>query len=214
MAHGKFLASFSSILVVVICHTSAFSQKSFRIGLSGGVVISELSVSPEPLRDPVSRKGILAAVIGELSINQAWSFQLAPRYIENGIQFNSLDLRECPICGGISETTVDLNYLELPILVKLRIVNDQFTPFIFGGGSVAILMSAQMGSFDIMDNYERTDIRATLGAGIEFKASTLVSLSLEAASSHGYKNIVSEDNGSEIHTENYQLSFGALYQLW
>lgn len=216
------------ILLSLPMHTVA--QTSFRVGLSGGLAVPEVShpTSYMPFHQigRTSRKTFLAEGIAELDFDPRFSLQLTPRYLQGGSNFNGFGTSGPDYDSG--EATQDFSLLEIPVLVKFRTMAGPFTPFLFAGMSVAFLLSAhEVASLpylrnnqdrDVIDDYNSTDVRVTIGAGLELQTSPFISLFLDAAYTQGYSNIRNDNQNFgellQVFTDNYQISFGALYRVW
>src|SRR2546422_5993915 len=134
-------------LFIFAFSVSVTAQQSMHLGLSSGLVISELTnldfLHPGPAKR-TGRKALQVAAIAELDLNSVWSIQLAPRYMRNGADFSyEGSTGACPICSDDGGVTEEFNYLEVPVFVKLRLSAQEFTPFVYAGTSVAFLLSVK-----------------------------------------------------------------------
>ncbi|MFH1352755.1 MAG: porin family protein [bacterium] len=67
------------------------------------------------------------------------------------------------------ECDVELNYIEIPVLVKYSISpGGDIRPFVFGGPALGILMGAKADSEDIKSDCKSTELSIVLGGGVDY----------------------------------------------
>jgi hypothetical protein len=81
---------------------------------------------------------------------------------------------------GTKELTPRIDYLSIPILVKLRMDLPSFSPYILGGPRYDILITTKPEGYDVVLNYLRkSDMGITFGGGFECSIIPDVLLGLE-----------------------------------
>jgi opacity protein-like surface antigen len=108
--------------------------------------------------------------------------------------------------AGSDEFALKLNYLEIPVLLRLGLPGG-FSPFIVAGPAIGLRLSAKAdpGNEDVKDDFKSTDVGIAVGGGIEVS-----SLSLEARFTQSLSDIVTSQGHSELVTgavKNRVISF-------
>ena len=93
-----------------------------------------------------------------------------------------------------------LTYLEIPLLLKLEFPVPTLKPFLYGGASVSVLLSAQERVLadwhDIKDSLNSTDYGLVLGGGLH-----LGGLFCEVRYNHGLSDLVEEQDPHSMVTQ-------------
>lgn len=91
----------------------------------------------------------------------------------------------------IDQENWDLNYLEIPLLLKFNFPTEGMVkPNIFAGPQLGFPLSASYNDQDVMDYVKGTEFSLAFGAGIEYKL-RMVSLTFDARYVLGLTNIIS-----------------------
>lgn len=92
-------------------------------------------------------------------------------------------------------SSVDLHYIEIPVLARLNIGsanrNSGIVFYGIGGPVFDLRLKAQQDSLDVKNNYESTDLGVIAGAGLEISR-----LLVEARYNWGLRNIAKASGGS------------------
>jgi hypothetical protein len=138
-----------------------------RFGIRGGVTISKQSFDQGGLdEDPESKFGGDLAILANLPIGEGF-FMIQPElhWLQKGYKIS-----DATNGGDITST---LNYLELPVLLRLNF-GETVKLFAFAGPSVGYLLGGKYEndtvSEDVKDIYNDLDFSAHIGAGIGFGA--------------------------------------------
>jgi hypothetical protein len=96
---------------------------------------------------------------------------------------------------GGDEFTLALNYVEIPVLLRLGLPAGAVAPFLVVGPAIGLRLSAKAdpGGVDVKDDFKSTDVGIAIGGGIE-----LGRLSLEARLTQSLNDIVTEQGHAEI----------------
>ena len=148
-----------------------------------------------------------------------FALQIEPMYVQKGGS----------ISAGGEETNIKLAYLEIPILLKLKIPTPgSITPYVFAGPNIGIALSASAETgnqdTDIKDEITSTDFALDFGAGVGFKVAPLIVLVLDARYSLGLSDIFNDTGkqdfeqgtgiaGQKIKTTGIQIVAGIMFDL-
>ena len=140
-----------------------------KIGFSTANIVS----SPTP-NSAVTTTGIQLGLACDMRVTDIFSIQPELLFIQKGKKNKTSSVI------GSASSTHTLNYLEIPLLAKLKFGNDNVKFYVAAGPSLGVLVSADYksvsgnsinrGSLDIgwseNDYYKPTDIDAQFGAGL------------------------------------------------
>jgi len=153
-------------LFVLLLSSVSFSQIGFGRGIKGGLVTS--TFTGDDATDAMRRTGYIAGVFMNFGLGPL-GIQPEILYVMKGADFE--DEEE----GVPINVRFKIGYIEIPILAKLTIsALPAFKLFVFGGPSVALLVSAkgetEIGSttleIDIKDDLKNFDVGLVLGVGV------------------------------------------------
>ena len=159
--------------------STVFAQNAIGI-LAGFNVTNMLRSPPHPSTSHEHRVRYAAGGLVEFALIQNFSLQLEPMYIQKGANFDFIDTESERLDAQRDE--VDLTYLELPILLKFRLLNHMTGPYLLAGPSAGLLLSAKQGDRqgkdDIKDQRKSFDVGIGGGGGL-FLASENVTIFVE-----------------------------------
>jgi len=207
------------IAVMTIFFIMPASAQIFGIGVKGGLNFSTLSgdfvdVNGDFGTDDVfsTQTGFVVGVSFNTSLFPLLSLQPEILYSEKGAKFDVLfDDFDIPGVGDI-DASIDLAYLEVPVLLKAGLPIPGFSPFLYAGPSFAFNLSAEAsydidvtvngmrvsesGSEDISDEIKSFDVGIVLGGGVEFGLPTL-KLHAELRYTMGLSNVYDLNNDND-----------------
>jgi len=156
------------------------------VGIKGGLALSTLDFSAAAEAPPITN---LKAPVGGVF----FSIGIGPISIEPEFLYVRM--------GGHAAEGADwmedhLDYIQVPLLLKIRMVPGPVSPMIYGGGYGSYLLAAKEVSStsgvttttDIKDQTKSTDYGVTFGGGIDFRL-PVVKLSAEVRYNLGLDNI-------------------------
>ena len=178
----------------------SFGMEDMYFGLRAGMTVASIhSQSPE-MAGISSASGIFLGLSGGRAV-----LPFAPLYIESGLFYTEKGGRRG------SEMTYDLNYLEVPVMMRYKLF---LTPAVaiqpFGGVYLACGVGGQIRNYQTRTSvpsfsqtgFNRFDTGVKLGCSLN-----LAILHLEAAYDIGMANI-SRDDFVQAHNGCFYLSFG------
>ena len=107
-----------------------------------------------------------------------------------------------------------LNYIRVPVMFQyfFHELGDDFRPKIYLGLAPGLLVNAEAGETEVIDNYEKFDLAGTAGVGFHYQLSPRgVWLNADARYMHGFSNIV--DTTPELRNRHWQLSLGVAFGI-
>lgn len=177
-----------ALLILVLPGPSASQSTGFSIrpGLQTGLNFSDLDATS----DPVTSKR--TTFVGGVFIETKWwgKFSLQPevQIVQKGARF---DL-------PTEKTTIELGYLQFPLLAKFGLKPSGFIPYVVLGPNLGILLNAKSRtkasgtapvSSDIQDRMRKIDFSIELGAGSEYRLADRVSFLIDIRVSLGLLDI-------------------------
>lgn len=186
------MKKFIAIACVMLCVGFAASANAAKwsAGVKGGINIANLS--GDDAEDTSSRTGFIGGAFAQADVSDEFGFRLEALYVMKGAT-ESVDSLVTPI-----DATFKLDYVEFPLLFVFNLASSEKVGLnIFGGPTFAFNMGADLevegiGSEDIGDFVKGFEFGAAIGAGIEYKL-TSMSLTFDARYSLGASTIA-EDN--------------------
>lgn len=143
------------ILPIMFCMAFGFvNAQSTRFGAKGGLNVSNFTGYEEDVKSLI---GFHVGGFAEIKIAKKITIQ--PEFLFS-TQGTTIEGSE-----GDSNTSIKVNYLNIPVLVKYYIT-DMFS--VEAGPQIGLLLSAKARGEDISDLYKSTDYGFNLGCGYNF----------------------------------------------
>ncbi len=179
------LTSFLLVLILVAAAPRVFSQSSTGLGIEGGINLSNINVTPN--FNTNSRTGLMVGGYAEIGLSDIVYIRPGLRYVMKG--FSS---------SGNGVTFTDrLSYLEIPLLLKVRLPLAKVKPYFMAGPTLGIQLSAneeatngvQTQEGDASAVFETVDFGLFFGSGMDFKVAANTEMFFGAGYSLGLSNI-------------------------
>lgn len=204
----KSLATAALAASTMILYQNAHAV-SLGVGPIGGLNLGSADVEDYDDIDP--RMGVAAGARLELGATAAYSLLLEPTYIQKGARFKG--------DGIFADTDVegDLDYLEIPLLLKAKFGAIGSHAYVFAGPSLGINLSSE-GEFGIVDvEVEPAPMvfSGEVGVGGGFQIAQYVFLNADARYSHGFTNALEEDAGDidSWMNRDFRFMLGVLFHI-
>lgn len=169
-----------------------------RFGIRVGGIISKQNFEDgSPIEDPASKFGLDLAILYTMPIGDGFlALQPELHWMQKGSTIEAIDIN-----GNPSDYTTTMNYLELPLLLRVNF-GGSLKLFAFGGPSAGFLLSVNSDDdFLKKEDFEDIEFGVHLGAGIG-----LGSFEIDVRYMAGLSDISAADgNASDIKNS----SFGA-----
>lgn len=168
------------------------AQSGVRFGLKGGVngakLIGEDAKLDGNWKDRIAYCG---GILISFNLGNILAIQPEVMYTMKGAKMNDID-----IGGQLFNAKITAGYIEIPLLLKLRLPLGIITPFVFGGPSVGFrlgdakaVFESTGGSFtETIEEFEKYDYGAVIGGGLELNRN----LWIDVRYSTGLKKLIKE----------------------
>ena len=161
--------------------TEKAAKRGLVLGLGGGLVLGDLSIDPNNVTDSDWKKGMSLGLFLEIPIGYG-SFSLQP-----GLGFSQKGYED-------SSSSLGLNYLDLPLLMKVGFLQGDVVPYLTAGPYVAFLMAAKsktlFGETDVKELFNKIDCGLIGGVGLDIGISRDIKVGLGANYWMGLLNIL------------------------
>lgn len=195
----KALVIFQMVLMMALLASPARALVSF--GLKGGINYSKIVFSPA--LDLPTKKYLQGYCYGAfLSLNLG-PIGLQPEILFSRRGMESEILLDPSDPASLARAVARLDYIEIPLLVRLNIIPaGPLKLYIFGGPSYGFLQKAKtqityMGTteeIDIKDDLKNNSLAAVGGLGLDIKLPMLFKVTADARYHYSLSNILSEDS--------------------
>lgn len=108
----------------------------------------------------------------------------------------------------VDDLQVNLDYLEIPVLLKARLALDQsIEPYVLTGPVLSLNMvrESQIGSYSVSSDDKRMDMGLIFGVGADFNAN----LSFDIRANFGLVNVIESD----VRNQNHSVALLASYDF-
>jgi hypothetical protein len=177
------------VIALALGAPAAASAGGMEFGVKGGLSLAEFSGGDNAFDEAEgSRKGLVAGAFLAFPLGGPLSLQPEALFAQKGSAYDFPDL----------DTTVKLDYVEVPLLLKARF-GVGVRPYVFAGPYVGLRLKARAegnagsGDVDLEDETKGTDFGVVGGAGVE-----LGRLLVEARYAHGLGGIASDAIDDDI----------------
>ena len=200
--------------VILLCSDS-YAQFKFRIGPRVGVNIANLSFDPDFQEgiDKSSRLGFKFGALAELGFAPMFAVQIEPMYVMKGAKLEAQGAKR----------NINLSFIEIPILFKVKFVAGSVTPYVFAGPDIGLLLSSnyedefngQTEETDIKDITSSIDFAIDLGAGVGFAVGPGAVIMFDVRYALGLSNLNDDPNDTQttIKSSGIQIVVGAAFTL-
>jgi hypothetical protein len=158
-------------IVLSLCIAASAQQATHGVtgkGLKLGLDFAKINTDYDELDDFLdNRVGFTGGAFLTYSLNRQFAVQPEILYVSKGAEKDLF----------IISAHWDINYLEVPVLLKFAIAPDAtLRPNLFAGPAFALLLSSEIGiineSFDVADYMKSMDVGLVFGAGVDYKRLT------------------------------------------
>lgn len=200
----KTFAHSLTVLSVVLLVVPAHAQH--RLGVATGLNLANVSTDDDA--DLKSRTGFAIGGIAELSVTENVSILVEPMYIQKGAKLEETD----PEVGTVV-AKFKLDYVELPILVKVGLSTNGVRPYFKLGPTIALSSSTELAfealgesvDVDVGDFFKSLDFGLAFGGGVSLPVGRTTAVFVEGGYALGLLNIFDEGSvdvdGEEVPLE-------------
>lgn len=212
-------------LVIVIFAMSlssvSYSQTTLTLSLEGGVNIANANITPSPTTSSSGRTGLIFGGLVDIGFTPKIALETGLRYVMKGFTQNGVTTNL-----GVTNLTFKTNYLEFPVLLKVKFPLTEVKPYLIGGPTLGLKLTADLdytsqagsGTQDNSTNVESIDFGLLFGGGLDFNIAPKVDLFIQGAYSLGISNVEKPPQNqvtttSTTKTYGIQLTGGARFKL-
>jgi hypothetical protein len=214
----KKLSVFVCVLGMILAAASidANAQGKIALGLKAGINLANVSLDPAPDATKSARMGFLFGGIFEYTLNNMIALQAQPAYCQRG------GVLEGTVFGESVKSTTKLDYLEIPLLVKLTFGSAEMKPYVFAGPNIAILLSAktkaEVGANTQEEDIDKANLNSTdmgldIGAGIGYWLKADMGIFLDARYSLGLTDIDKQSSDYTVKSGDIKICAGLLFRM-
>lgn len=199
-------------------------------GFRGGVSIGNASLDPDfsqnsPSASHDSRLGAVVGGMLEYQFDHMVAVGFEMNYAQRGLVVNYADFRS----AGPATGTNRLDYLEFPVLAKVKLGPAPFRGILFAGPNIGLNLVSQVDyeyadtadggenfTANTDDYIQRVDIGIDVGAGFEYNISPSLFFVGDVRYTYGLTDVTNEvPRGTELwYTRDIKASLGVLFHLW
>jgi hypothetical protein len=232
---------FIILILVITCFFVSNGFAQFQIGPLVGANLSGLSIEPDSLftGNVNTKVGLIAGVSIVYNFSSMFSLQIEPAYMEKGAVIYTPYTDVATIVE--IEQTIDVNYIDIPILLKVSFGEEFIKPYILAGGYIAFPLDDGKTTLEyIIGNGQditellpeetlnlfkpelitnSVDLGLNFGAGFSLPLG-IIDIFLEAQYSLGLTNITDEEFflfpqllNPDIKNKGFQIKAGLLFSL-
>lgn len=170
-------STLAAAVALALVTSSAQAQMGWELGARGGVTVASVSGDLADTFDTSNRTGF----VGGLFLNYDASllgFQVAAQYSQAGTEFDAGDAVE----------NFDLNYIQIPAVIKLGIPLGIAKPSVFGGAQLGFNTGCDQSGSDCSDDVKSTEWSGVAGADVAVYVGS-ISLWFDARYNFGLSDI-------------------------
>jgi len=232
---------FIILILIFTCFFVSNGFAQFQIGPLVGANLSGLSIEPDSLftGNINTKVGLIAGISIVYNFTPMFSVQIEPAYMEKGAVIYT-PYTDFGLILEI-EQTVDVNYIDIPVLFRVSFGEDFIKPYLLAGGYIAFPIGDSQTSLntlmgngqdlteiledEILDLFKpelitnSVDLGLNFGAGFSFPLG-IMDLFFEAQYSLGLTNITDEEFflfpellNPDIKNKGFQIKAGLLFSL-
>lgn len=202
-----------------MCATVAAQTDKVKIGVKAGLNISSLTSNENEL-ESTDKTGFTAGIMADISLAKNFSIQPEVVFSQQGMKFSYSDL---DVKNSHYNSTIGLNYLNIPILLKYFIVKGLSVQV---GPQIGILLKASnkyqdnfLGyenheTFNLSDYANGFDTSVNFGLGYQFKNKFYADLRYNISYSDIFKNASANTYiiNSDMKNRVFQITFGYFFK--
>lgn len=148
-------AALAALISLSATASALAAQQGLELGFRGGASVSSASLDASETFSKSNRTGFVGGIFLNYDAGPL-GFQVAGEYTQKGVDLNL----------GDAVDNFRLDYLEIPLVLKLGIPLDKIKPSVFGGVGLGFKTKCSNEGSDCGDEFESTDVSGILGADV------------------------------------------------
>lgn len=207
------LAGAALICLAFILPSSVVAQVEIGAKIGINYASADIELTYGESSKPSIRRGFLMGAVMDVGIGGPLSLQFEPQYVRKGYRLDDTS------AGDNYTVILNLDYVEMPVLLKGSWHWDKFQAYAFAGPSLGFRMAAQVSSV-FPNSYEtrhveystkEIDLSLDLGAGVGFQVGPHATLFTDARISRGLIDISTDAHS--YHSNDFKVGVGILFAL-
>ena len=187
---------FAIVLMVTLCSSSVFAGGLTGKGVKGGLNFANFHGEDTEGMNLNSKMGFCAGGFITYSINDVLAIQPEVLFTMKGTKWET----------GVATITYSLNYLEIPVLVRLSMPNQRsVVPSLFVGPYLAIKLSSEAKlesggvseDLDWGEDVKATDFGVVCGGGVDFALGSM-KVTVDARYTLGLASMYESDADTDV----------------
>ena len=201
-----------ALTAALMCAASASSASLLTLGVSAGLNMANVSADSVS-GDTKYKSGVTVGVISELGLPGILGLRLAPSLVQKGTKLDPTP--EGSLSPETSLSTLNLTYLDIPLMLRVGLGHSSWKPFISAGPSLGILLKAEQDSAgtttDIKPSLDTKELGFQAAAGFEIPMALRTAIAFEGRYNAGIRDIRKSDEGNSlpvaanVHTRGIQI---------
>ncbi len=203
-----------------MCAGVMAQTEKVKLGVKAGLNISSLTLNENEL-DSTNKTGFTAGLMTEIPLAKNFSIQPELLYSQQGMKLSYSDPE---VENSHYKSTIALNYLNIPIMLKYYVVKG-FS--IQAGPQVGILLKANneyqdnflgynnQEKMDLKDYSNGVDASANFGLGYQFKDKFYLDARYNMSYTNVFKDVTANTNyviNSDMKNRNFQITIGYFFK--
>ena len=208
---AKFI--YTALIAVMFLSANVYSQRALelKIGPEAGINIASFSSTPDFAY--TTRTGLIIGANFEIGFNKNFSVQPGVRYIMKGAGGSD---------GAGGTFTTKLNYLDIPVLLKVNFPLSEVTPYLLAGPVLSINMSASQDdtpnggtttTTDVSAQVSGSDFGILFGGGVGFAMNKKIDIYAQFGYQLGLSNILKNNTTTTLKNNGIQLTAGVMFDI-
>jgi len=193
-----------------------------RVGGVGGANLASLSTDEAGTKlGMLTRWG--AGLALEVDVNESLAVTSRPMFVRRGAEIKTIaGLGDVSAQGSGSFARTELDYIELPVLLKYTLPTEGVRPYLIAGPTLGLRRGAtvvsKIGSaaeerLDIKDEVKSTDWGLCAGAGVGSQIADSVHIFAEGVYTYGLTNINKNEVDGNTKNRGLQLRAGLTFSV-
>jgi hypothetical protein len=154
----KFTIAIVALAALVALSSPLFAEGKMMFGVKGGLNLA--NIIGEDVENNSMKVGFAGGVFMCYNLTEIFAIQPELLYSMKGVKYEA----------GILEVNQNLNYFEIPLLLKVNLPTEgKIKPSLYAGPALGILMSAEVEDLDVKDYMKGTDFGIIAGAALGYQ---------------------------------------------
>ena len=206
------------ILLLILLFPAVLPAQQVSIGFRAGVTSTTAAVDPE--LSLATRTGLMLTAGAEIQLTESLGLQGEFQFVQRGARI------ALPTGIGRVAGTYELDYLQIPLLLKTGLTEGKLRVFVVAGPSLGLLFSAQArGSvagidttLSATDDFKKSEWGVEFGGGTEIAIDPMIALTADLRYTVGLTNALNQSDFpplqlNEMKLNGWKVGIGVVFRL-